>query len=249
MESIEESVKSNSKEGFVQHVFNMDEDSKHEILNIMQYALLAIIPVVILNKSIQRFVPEADEEKGTPEILAEVVFQVVTMFIGILLIHRIVSYVPTYSQASYAKLHVTNIILAFLVIVLSLQTKLGEKVNILLERLSNVVYGETNLKEQKKDKSVVKVSQPLSGMNHQASRADHRGSPSQQYPSSLGDMAQAQSLAQTGAHSTPNFNSMYAGPNTPLVGAATSGEPMSDMMHEPAAANGVLGGSFGASLF
>lgn len=241
MESIEESVKSNSKEGFVQHVFNMDEDSKHEILNIMQYALLAIIPVVILNKSIQRFVPEAEEEKGTPEILAEVVFQVVAMFIGILLIHRIVSFVPTYSQASYAKLHVTSIVLAFLVIVLSLQTKLGEKVNILLERLSNVVYGETNLKDQKKDKSVVKVSQPLSGMNHQASRADHRGSPSQQYPSSLGDMAQAQTGGQT-------FNNMYAGPNTPLVGAATPGEPMSDMQNEPAAANDMLGGSFG-SLF
>ena len=41
----------------------MDEDSKQEILNIMQYALLAVIPVVVLNKSIQRFVPEADEEK------------------------------------------------------------------------------------------------------------------------------------------------------------------------------------------
>ena len=243
MESIEESVKSNSKEGFIQHVFNMDEDSKHEILNIIQYALLAIVPVVILNKSIQRFVPEVEDEKGTPEILAEVVFQVVAMFIGILLIHRMVSFVPTYSQASYAKLHVTSIVLAFLVIVLSLQTKLGEKTNILLERLSNVVYGETNLKEQKKDNSVVKVSQPLSGMNHQASRADSRGSPSQQYPSSLGDMAQP----QTGAHSTPNFNSMYSGQNTPLVGAATPGQPI-DMMHEPAAANDVIGGSFG-SLF
>ena len=53
----------------------MDEDSKHEILNIMQYALLAIIPVVILNKSIQRFVPEADEEKGTPEILQKLYFK------------------------------------------------------------------------------------------------------------------------------------------------------------------------------
>ena len=130
-----------------------------------------------------------------------------------------------------------------------MQTKLGEKVNILLDRLSNVVYGETNLKQQKNDKSVVKVSQPLSGMNHQASRADHRGSPSQQYPSSLGDMAQAQTLAQTGANSTPNFNAMYAGPNTPLVGAATPGEPMSDMMNEPAAANSVLGGHGFGTLF
>ena len=245
MESIEESTKYNSKEGFIQHVFNMDEDSKHECLNIMQYALLAIIPVLVLNKSIQRFVPEAEEEKGTPEILAEVVFQAITMFLGILLIHRVVSYVPTYSQSPYAKFHVTNIILAFMVIVLSLQTKLGEKVNILLERLSNVIYGETNLKVQKKqDNSIVKVSQPLSGLtNHHTSRADERGSPSSQYPSSLGDTAHA----QTGAQSGHNFNSMYEGPNNPLVGAASQGEPMMGEM-EPAAANGVLGGNFGSAF-
>ena len=88
MDSIEE-TKSSSKlpnEGFIQHVFNFDEDSKHEMTNIIQYSILAIIPIIILNKSIQRFVPEADEDKGTPEILAEVVFQVMVMFLGILII-------------------------------------------------------------------------------------------------------------------------------------------------------------------
>ena len=41
-----------SNKGFFKHVFNFDDDSKSEILNIIQYALIAIIPVVVLNKTI-----------------------------------------------------------------------------------------------------------------------------------------------------------------------------------------------------
>ena len=47
MESSDDSNKS-----FLKNVFNFDDDSKSEILNIIQYALLAIIPIVLLNKSI-----------------------------------------------------------------------------------------------------------------------------------------------------------------------------------------------------
>ena len=41
-----------SNKSFFKHVFNFDDDSKSDILNIIQYALIAIIPIVILNKSI-----------------------------------------------------------------------------------------------------------------------------------------------------------------------------------------------------
>ena len=34
---------------FFKHVFNFDDDSKSEILNIIQYALIALIPVILLN--------------------------------------------------------------------------------------------------------------------------------------------------------------------------------------------------------
>ena len=43
-----------SNKSFLKHVFNFDDDSKSEILNILQYALLAIIPIVLLNKSIAK---------------------------------------------------------------------------------------------------------------------------------------------------------------------------------------------------
>jgi hypothetical protein len=72
MDSLEETSKVSSKMTFFKYVFNFDEDSKNDMMNIVQYAVLAIIPIIVLNKTMQKYVPEADEEKGSAEILAEV---------------------------------------------------------------------------------------------------------------------------------------------------------------------------------
>ena len=42
--------------------------------------------MVILNKSIGKYVPEADDKKGSLELSAEVIIQVIVTFIGLLLI-------------------------------------------------------------------------------------------------------------------------------------------------------------------
>ena len=83
MDGLSESAKSvEQNEGFVKHVFKFDDSTKKELLNIIQYAVLSVIPVVILNKSVQKLIPEADEEKGSIEILAEVLTQLIIMFLG-----------------------------------------------------------------------------------------------------------------------------------------------------------------------
>ena len=132
---------------FVKHVFKFDDDSKSEIMNIIQYSLLAIIPILLLNKSIHRYIPEVDESKESLEILMEVGIQTVVMFIGILIIHRFITYFPTYSTIPYPTLFVTNIILGFMIIMLSIQTKFGEKSNILFERIMDIINGRVNIKE------------------------------------------------------------------------------------------------------
>ena len=43
----------NDKPTFLSHVFSTSDEDKGEMLNVMQYALIGIIPVVILNKLIQ----------------------------------------------------------------------------------------------------------------------------------------------------------------------------------------------------
>jgi len=158
MESLDEMSK--NKNSFFKHVFNFDDESKNEMSNIIQYAVLAIIPVIVLNKLMQKYVPEADEDKNSIELTAEVVAQLVMMFLFMMIIHRIITYIPTYSGEKYATFSVTNIILSMMVIILSLHTKLGDKVSILVDRLIEMWEGP---KKESNKKGKVTVSQPLSG--------------------------------------------------------------------------------------
>ena len=160
MDTLDEITKSVKPSGFVNHVFNFNDESKDEMMNVVQYAVLAILPVIILNKATQRLIPEADDEKGTPEIAIEVILQTVSMFLGILIIHRIITYIPTHSGVKYSPLSVTSNILAVLVIILSIQTKLGEKVSILVDRAVDAWEGDDKSKLKRRP-SNVKVSQPI----------------------------------------------------------------------------------------
>ena len=114
----------------------------------LQYSLLSIIPIVVLNKFVHRFIPEADDTKSNVELLAEIVAQVSLLFVGMFFIHRVITYIPTYSKVCYESLNLVNIVLGFLVIVLSLQTKLGEKVMIITDRVG-AMFGGQPAQEQK----------------------------------------------------------------------------------------------------
>ena len=112
-----------NKNTFFSHVFSTTEEGKAEIMNVVQYSLMGVVPIVFLNKLIQRFIPEADPDKSTLELLAEILIQIIVMFCGIILIHRIITFVPTYSEFKYESLSLTNVILAFLVLVLSIEIR------------------------------------------------------------------------------------------------------------------------------
>jgi hypothetical protein len=241
-----------SKKSFFKHVFNFDDDSKSEILNILQYALIAIIPIVLLNKSMSKYVPEADDKKSSLEISAEIVIQIIVMFIGLLIIHRIITFIPTYSGANYPEFHIIFVILATLMITMSLQTKLGEKVNILVERLVDLWEGKQqdkkNSKNSKNSKNgQVKVTQPISGqtMNNAAMTQSlyTDGTAISSLPTNESSYGSQNTMQP---QQLPNYDAMYAQQTTPLVGAASpSGEGMMSM--EPMAANSVLGGgAFGS---
>ena len=247
MESLEDGVKSGSNMGFFKHVFNMNDESKADMCNIIQYALIAIIPVVILNKTMQKYVPEADDQKGSFELVAEVTAQIVIMFLGILIIHRIITYIPPYSGKKYEDLHVTSNILAVLVIVLSLQTKLGEKVSILSDRIYELWNGkkEDDKKKKKNGNANVKVSQPISsGANQMAMNQSLYGGGDSQ-----GTMISTLPVSQPsqGDLTTQNYNNMFRNDYNPMPGAATPG--MDQGPPPIMAANEFLGGSgFGANF-
>jgi len=239
-----------SNKNFFNHVFNFDDNSKSDVLNIIQYALIAIIPIVILNKTIGKYVPEADDKKGSLEIVAEVVIQVIVTFMGLLIIHRIITFIPTYSAAKYPEFHIIYIILAILMITMSLQTKIGEKVTILADRLMALWNGNSPANTKNKNgKNNVKVSQPISGQ-----QILNAATPSSMYSDGTAISSLPTNDVTYGNENTvqtqqlPNYNAMYRQDTTPLVGAATPGgqEPFNN---GPAAANEFLGGggSFGSA--
>lgn len=127
---------------FVSHLFANTAEGKAEVLNIFQYVFLAVIPVFMLNKAISLYIPGADETKDTIEMLVEIVLQLIFMFGGIILIHRLITYMPTYSGYKYDPLILTNAILSFLIILFSIQSKLSAKMNILYFRAQEKINGE-----------------------------------------------------------------------------------------------------------
>ena len=227
---------------FFKHVFNFDDDSKSEILNIIQYALIALIPVILLNKSMSNYVPEADDKKSSLELSAEIMIQIIVMLVGLLIVHRIITFIPTYSGVKYPDFHIIFIILAVLMITLSLQTKLGEKVSIIVDRLMDLWNGTDSSKKKNGKNGNVKVTQPISGQTGNITgQMMPQSQPTYTDGTSINSLPTSSSTA-TSSSSTqqmPNYDNMYQQQTTPLVGAASPGM---EGFSEPMAANSVLGG-------
>jgi hypothetical protein len=230
MEILQE-TKDTNKKGFLSHVFSTTEEGKAEILNVVQYATMGVVPIVILNKSIQRFIPDADPDNSSLELLAEILIQLVIMFCGIIVVHRVITYFPTYSGFKYENLVLTNVVLAFLVLVLSIQTKLGLKVNILFDRLVELWEGPSSeSKRSTAAKKNVRFSQPLSS-SHSISQADYLDDSSVQ-----GNVYPPAPIASTKKSSLMED----------MMGGGSYSAP--SMMSGPMAANTLLGGSFGSAF-
>ena len=218
-----------SKKTFIGHVFSSAEEDKAEILNVVQYGIYALIPIVVLNKLIQRFIPEADYDKSSLEILLEIFIQVIVIFCGIIVIHRVITYFPTYSGFKYENLALTNVILAFLVIVLSIQSKLGMKANILVDRISELWNGHSYEDKKTTVKNGVRVSQPVS--SHSTSQADYLDGHIQN------DVFPPAPMATQRSNQIDNYDYMMKGGSAVQDFAQSMG---------PVAANALLGGSFGS---
>ena len=230
MDKITESVKSvqNESSGFLNYVFNFDNENKSRIMNMVQYTLLTIIPVLLILRGIKHIIPEEDESKGSLEIIAESVGQIFLIMMGIWFINKIIRYIPTYSGENYHKFNNINFILPFVIILATMQTKFGLKMNILIERASDLWYGKNRenfqaqqQQGQQQQQGAVRVSQPFAGQQNQPSQADYLDR-TQLLPSNP-------SMSAMPPQRSPDFNSMNQNQPTPLVNPvfpAQSNEPM-----------------------
>jgi hypothetical protein len=203
----------NSNGGFFNHVFNFDDDTKNTVFNLVQYTILAILPIVGLNKTIQNVFPEPNKKRSNLEILFEVIGQLVVIFVGIFFINRVVTYIPTYSKTDYPGFNLFTVVLTFMVIILSLQTKVGKKVNILVERFSDYYNGKKPEEDEEKQKKQQPKQIPRTIPTHQPSRSDAYLNSPTQHP---------QQQSQQQQQSQPNFNNMFSNTVEPFIGGAST---------------------------
>ena len=223
MEAIKES-NVESKKSFINHVLNFDSDSKTELLNLFQYTLLSFVLVVILNKVFQMYIPEADDTKHYTTLIFEMLTQIVGLVLGMMIIHRIVTYLPTYSKTPYKEINMLGFIIPFFVILLSLQTKLGDKVNIILDSLSFFRINTGRVPQ-----TSLKVSQPLSNIPMQGTQ------PTQPVSNDF-----ASNLLPTPGLANTGIPDLQQGPSN-VVPQSNTGIGLFPESDEPMAANGVLG--------
>ena len=243
MDSLEEISDITKNDGFFKSVFMIDKTEKGYLTNIMQYTLIAIVPVVLILKLLKNYVPDVDEDKGSVVISSEIIAQVLFIMTAIYFLHRIIVYIPTYSGMTYGNVDLTNTIIMFLFIIFTMQTKLGEKVQIVIERVVELMEGTSSLKNTAKTatNAGVKVIQPISNQFVSNPTIEQMLTP--QMTNNKAQTNEYSVPQQQGQQSGPSFDNMYAGPSNPMAGAATPGDGMS----EPQAANSFGGSSFGSN--
>ena len=228
---------SKENENFFNYIFNFDENNKALFSNMFQYTFISIPLVVLVLKLINHFSPTEDDSKGTIEIAGELIITMSTLIISIWFINKIVRFVPTFSKVAYPVFSEVNFIIPFLILLFTMQTKVGSKVNILVERILDMIDRKPNDKSQKTNKEGYTSTQPISGANTNTPQII---SPTLTQPSSTQkNSTSIDQLPQSNNTSSPNFNNFFMGPSM---------EPGS-MSPEPLAANECLGGGMFGSSF
>ena len=255
MSDISETIKNVPKDsnGFLKYITTFEEEQKGEIMNMIQYSLLAIIPVIIILRSVKSLVPDEDESKGCLELSVECMLQIVFVMVMIWLTNRLIRYIPTYSEADYKDFSPVNFILPFLIILCTMQSKLGYKLNIMTDRALDMWNGTNK-----------QVMPPQGQQNNNATNCGGGGNPNfiiqpQQHQPSQADYLDTSNLLpsnpqmsampnsqpspqQTAMQQGPDFNSMHQGSNTPSGDASMQGQGGMLFNDSPMAANEALGG-------
>jgi len=243
----------NQASTFISRVTNFDTDTKNSMINSLQYCILALIPLIILTKISDHLFSNNDpDSKGSIELLAEILLQVIIIVMAIICINKIIHAVPTYSGAPIITLNYTTFIVGYLFTsFLNNHSNITDKCNTLINRLDEAWSGKKTTEKVNNDVSKVLVSKPISGSmqsmpTHQASRADYLNTHNQMAPQQNGTPPP---LVPQGEPKPPpvmqdevsNNQNMYGGPQNTMLGTNFPNN------QEPMAATEAFGGSGGWS--
>ena len=230
--NVQQSSASISNNGFIKHVTRFDSETKSELSNLLQYLIIIIIPIYVLNRTINGVIPIFNDKKGNIELLGEVIMQTISLLLGIYIIHRIVLYIPSFSGDNLGDVNLMNVVL--IIVFSGLNSENGKKINHVYNRILEAWNGEKHIEEKKNsnDNSVVKVSQPIAGNpmqapqpTHQASRADYANTHQQM---GTGALSQVVQQIQTGqqVQNASGTGGQQGSQDMGMMGGGLLAEPM-----------------------
>jgi hypothetical protein len=136
------------KRNFFTHVFDFEDDSRHEMLNVAQYSVMAAVFVVLLNKGFELYMPEPEKDKGAAALALEALLQIVLTFLGLFFIHRAIEFLPTISGTKYGSYSMIPVILPTLLILLALNSGVGRKVAMVMDKVGGAAQPAKPAKQQ-----------------------------------------------------------------------------------------------------
>jgi hypothetical protein len=134
MDDEDKIISGGKSDSFVSYLTTISPVEKNELLNVFQYILLAIIPLVLFLKFMKEYIPPENTAKAGVEIATEVLIQLFLIFIVFWFIHKVILYIPTYSTVPYEKLNLIQLVLPVLFLLFCMKSSISEKMSILLER-------------------------------------------------------------------------------------------------------------------
>ena len=121
--------------GFFEYITTISSNEKAQMLNMLQYGGLAILPLLIILKFMKMYVPEEDPLKGTPELVLEILLQLGFILIAFFFIHKLICYLPTYSKVEYGNMNLLCLIMPVFFLMFAMDTNVGAKLNVVFDRL------------------------------------------------------------------------------------------------------------------
>lgn len=141
-------MEESKKRNFFTHVFDFEDDSRHEMLNIAQYSVMAAVFVVLLNKGFELYMPEPEKDKGAAALALEALLQIILTFLGLFFIHRTIEFLPTISGTKYGSYSMIPVILPTLLILLALNSGVGRKVAMVMDKVAGPAQPTKPVKQQ-----------------------------------------------------------------------------------------------------
>jgi len=136
----DDSIKPITNQGFFTYVFKLSKFKQEDLMNIVQYTLLSIVPVVLFIYFTKKYFPSLEENDSSLYIFTVTVIELIFMIIGIFFIDRIINYIPTYSGKYYETINLTTIVVIFVLFMLITETGFKKRTLVMLERFDKFFF-------------------------------------------------------------------------------------------------------------